>query len=98
MLVPAFFVCGILGHYFENVGQLCSKQQTHNTCRRDCGTECTVYRNKPEIESHIKEMEEVLYGLIMYSMTGSKEDMFEICDSKELIAQSLRNLPSHIRI
>ncbi|MEM7510507.1 MAG: ATP-binding protein [Bacteroidota bacterium] len=50
-----------------------------------------------KIESHIKEMEEVLYGLIMYSMTGSKEDMFEICDSKELIAQSLRNLPSHIR-
>ena len=50
-----------------------------------------------KIERHIKEMEEVLYGLIMYSMTGSKEDMFELCDSKELIAHSLRNLPSHIR-
>ncbi|MEM8901267.1 MAG: tetratricopeptide repeat protein, partial [Bacteroidota bacterium] len=50
-----------------------------------------------KINNHLKDMEEVLYGLIMYSMTGSKEDMFELCDSKELIAQSLRELPSHIR-
>ncbi|MEM7510508.1 MAG: tetratricopeptide repeat protein [Bacteroidota bacterium] len=50
-----------------------------------------------QIESYIAEMEEVLYGLIMYSMTGSKEDMFELVDSKEVIVQTLQDLPSHIR-
>lgn len=49
------------------------------------------------IQANLKDIEGVLYGLIMYSMTGSKEDMFELCDSKELVTQALQELPSHTR-
>ncbi|MEM6768828.1 MAG: tetratricopeptide repeat protein [Bacteroidota bacterium] len=48
------------------------------------------------IYSNINDMEEVLYGLILYSKTGSKEDIFELCNAKELISETLKELPGRI--
>ena len=50
----------------------------------------------PDINKHGK-MEEVLYGLVMYSVTGSKEDAFELCNTKEVVAEALKELPPHVK-
>ncbi|MEM9934309.1 MAG: ATP-binding protein [Bacteroidota bacterium] len=49
------------------------------------------------VKANLSKMEEALYGLVMYSVTGSMEDAFELCDTRELVVEAMNELPAHVK-
>ncbi|MEL6191096.1 MAG: ATP-binding protein [Bacteroidota bacterium] len=67
-----------------------------DVCKRLSGN--TVEQEDVDtVKTNLGKMEEVLYGLVMYSVTGSKEDAFEVCNTKEIVAEALNELPPHVK-